>query len=117
MSFSISPSTTFANIDWNTLENRPPIDKSMIFCQEKDWYDAVPCCMDGYTIEHVHDLAYENGFLGTAEAQFLNEYPCLNAIEMNHFYEKFTGLKAPTKPESCDNFLSKIFNGIKNFFR
>ena len=107
MKFSINDSVPFSKIDWSTLENRPYIDRQH-HCTEKNWYDNVPCCMDGYTVEHVNDLAQENGLQDTSEAKFLNQYPCVNGVESDYFYEKFTGQKAPTKAEA-DSFYSKIF--------
>ena len=115
MSFPVSPSTAFASIDWSTLENRPPIDKQQ-FCTEKNWHDDVPCCISGYTVEHILESAEENGLSNTPEAQFLSEYPCINGVEMNYFYERLTGLRAPEKPRPSADFLSNIFNGIKNLF-
>lgn len=129
MSFSISPSTKFADIAWSNFENRPYV--SGHFCTEKNWYDDVPCCMSGYTIEYINDLAQANGLQGTPEAEFLNEYPCVNGVETNYFYEKFTGLKAPqkqdvdnfyvrlmgcdapSKPDRNSCFLSRVLTGIK----
>ncbi len=35
MSYSVSPTTTFANINWDSFENRPSIDPSMPFCTKK----------------------------------------------------------------------------------
>jgi len=115
MPFSVSSTTTFATIDWNTLENRPPIDTAQ-FCTKQYWFDNVPCCMDGYTVEHVLELAEQNGYESTPEARFLNKYPCINGVEIDYFYEKFTGQKAPQKPQDCDGFLSGVLRGLRALF-
>lgn len=71
MIYSIS-STQFSNIDWDNFKDRPPIDESMTFCEEKNWNDDVKCCMDGYSIEHVRDIAYEHGLEDVPEVRFLD---------------------------------------------
>ena len=99
MSFSISPSTPFTSINWDTFENRPVINKSMKFCEEKDWYADTKCCMDGYSIEHVLDVAHENNLWNAPEVQFLDEYPCVNGLELDSLADKIAGMIPDTEPE------------------
>jgi len=89
MSFSISSSTNFSDINWDTLENRPQIDTSK-FCTERVWYENTPCCMNGFEIEHVLHVGNDNGYTGSEEAKFLEKYPCLNGPELDSFFEKFS---------------------------
>lgn len=112
MSYSISNKTTFAEIDWNTFENRPPIKRTMPQCKEKDWYADVKCCMDGYTIEHVRDMAYDNGYVDTPETQFLDEYPCLNGVELDYFVDIVTAPQSNIGTESESSTLACVSNTI-----
>ena len=81
MNLSISATTTFPNINWDTLENRPVIDESMPFCRDFNWEYDIPCCVDGIVISDTLQMAYEGGKEDTPEAKFLNEYPCINSLE------------------------------------
>jgi hypothetical protein len=125
MSYSISASTSFSSINWNNFENRPPINPSMTFCEEKDWYEDVKCCMDSYSIEHVRDVAHEHGLGDTPEVRFLDRYPCVNGLELDYFVDEIEAMPSnvnnnPTPPESpyppatdrpCD------MNAIKAFIK
>lgn len=90
MSGSISGVKTFQEIDWTSLADRPPIDKAHL-CTEKNWSSPVPCCMDGYAIEHVIDTGNVNRHEGSSALEFLETYPCLNGVELDHFFEVFSG--------------------------
>lgn len=83
MSFSISSSTQFSEINWDSLENRPTINESMTFCEEKDWNSDSRCCMDRYSIEHVLDVAHENNLWNMPEVKFLEAYHCINGPELD----------------------------------
>jgi hypothetical protein len=121
MSFSISASTPFSSINWDNFENRPPISKSMPFCKEEDWYEDKKCCMDGYSIEHVRDVAYEYGNQNTPEVKFLDQYPCINGIELDYFVDEIERMpsdvetKSP-KPQfpSFECLSQTVFEGLKN---
>lgn len=71
----------------------------MPFCTETEWNGERKCCMDGYAIEHVRDMAYDNGARDTVEARFLDQYPCVNGAELDQFVEKFTGEKVAAQVE------------------
>ena len=101
MPLSISSSTNFSNINWDDLENRPVINKSMTFCEEKDWYNDAKCCMDSYSIEHVLDVAHTYDLRELPEVKFLEEYPCLNGLELDSLADKI----AAYIPDS--NFVSQ----------
>ena len=90
MPFSISSDTAFKDINWNNLENRPSIDDSMIFCKDSDWHKSAKCCMDGYTIEHVLDISHEQSSHSSPAAKFLEEYPCLNGLELDRIVEELS---------------------------
>lgn len=81
MTFSISSSTTFEQINWDNFENRPVIDESMPFCRDFNWVYDIPCCVDGIVISDTLQMAYKGGKENTPEAKFLNEYPCINSLE------------------------------------
>ncbi len=99
MSPSISTSVKFADINWDTLENRPTINESMTFCEEKDWYADVKCCMDGYSIEHVLDVAHENNLWDMPEVKFLDQYPCINGLELDSLADEIAGRIPDPTPE------------------
>jgi hypothetical protein len=119
MSFSISRSTGFSEINWSSFENRPQINSSMQFCREKDWYEDAKCCMDGYSIEHILDAAYEHGNENTPEVKFLDQYPCLNGVELDHFANAIDRMpskvdKTPTSEFPTFECISEtIFEGLK----
>jgi hypothetical protein len=79
----------FDRIDWTNLKDRPPIDKGRL-CKESEWWDTAKCCMSGYSVEHVLDTGRDNGFEGSAEMRFLQSYPCLNGVELDSFFERFS---------------------------
>ncbi len=81
MTLSVSAATTFANITWDNLEDRPIINDSMPLCSSYNWEYDIPCCTDGYVISDALQMAYEEGKENTAEALFLNKYPCVNSLE------------------------------------
>ncbi len=119
-SFSVSASTPFSSISWNNFENRPPINSSMTFCEEKDWYEDVKCCMDGYSIEHLRDVAYEYGHENTPEVRFLDQYPCLNGLEIDYFVDKIERMPSNVRKEESEptfptfQCLSEaLFEGLK----
>ena len=119
MTFSVSDTASFKDIQWNNFENRPQINKSMPFCKEADWYDDVKCCMDGYSIEHLIDAAYEHGNENTPEVQFLEQYPCLNGLELDFFADEIEGMASKTEQKPKPSIpvmecVSKnIFEGLK----
>jgi hypothetical protein len=108
MSFSISASTAFYNIDWNSFKNRPPINESMPACSQVNWEYDIPCCTDGYVISDTLQLASENNKLKTPEGRFLSKYPCVNSIEFEKIVDNlfaassaFIGItEPPQKPIS-----------------
>lgn len=126
MSFSVSRSANFANIDWSTLEGRPPIDPQH-FCTEQNWYQRVPCCMDGFAVEHVLHAAHNNGYeigrgegvAGSPAVGFISQYPCLNGPELDAFFERFSSSRA-AQPSSrsinAKGILISLLDGIKKFF-
>lgn len=122
MAYSISTLTRFTEIDWNNFNNRPAIDSSMPFCNEKDWYRDRRCCMDGYTIEHVRDMAYDNRHQNTAEARFLDEYPCVNGVELDQLIDKMAGSQTTDRKKTqsasfksaSQSFFIKLINELPN---
>ena len=74
MSFSISSTTSFSNINWKTFDDRPQINDSMPFCTEENWNQPVKCCMDGYSIEGA--IEENTGTGKRAGVKFLEQYPC-----------------------------------------
>lgn len=83
------PKSDFDRIDWTNLRSRPPIDAARI-CKESEWWEPAKCCMSGYSVEHVLDTGRDNGFEGSAEMRFLQSYPCLNGVELDSFFERFS---------------------------
>jgi len=121
MSFSISPSTPFTSINWDTFENRPPINDSMKFCDEKDYYKETKCCMDGYSVEHVVEVAHQNGLWDAPEVKFLEKYPCVNGTELDSLADQIDGMipeptpsPTPTEPKKC--LLIELFDQLKKLF-
>ena len=102
MPFSISPSTTFASINWDNFENRPRINEPMTFCNEDNWNKDVKCCMDGYSIEHVVNRARKNSTEQTPEITFLEQYPCINGTELEELAYKGRGSATPPSPNTQD---------------
>jgi hypothetical protein len=88
MTYSISDSKPFKEIEWESLKDRPSITTAMPFCEEKQWYKPAKCCMDGYTIEHILDGAYAGKNTKSPEFKFLKEYPCINGVELDSLIEK-----------------------------
>jgi hypothetical protein len=86
MSFSVSSSASFSSINWTTFEGRPEIKDSMPFCKEKDWDQDKKCCMDGYSIEHALEMIPKLG-MKSSEARFLEQYPCVNGLELESLVE------------------------------
>lgn len=121
MSFSISNSVPFSGINWDSLENRPPMKSGMLVCKEKDWYEDKKCCMDGYSIEHVLEVANDYGLGDTPEVQFLNEYPCVNGLELDYFVDQIERMEPKTTPEeeelkkwpTFECLTKPIFEGLK----
>lgn len=118
-------SSTFDQIDWKSFKNRPNIDPSNI-CREDQWWEQVPCCMSGYSIEHVIDTGRDSGFASSAEMRFLESYPCLNGVELDGFFEKFSAGE-PVKESGelagsglseaeQQGFFDRVFGTIKEWF-
>ncbi len=99
MNYSINNSIPFSAINWNSFENRPQMGKGMPICKENDWYEDKKCCMDGYSIEHVLDVAHEYGHGDTPEVKFLDEYPCLNGLELDRFVDQIETMPSDYKPK------------------
>jgi hypothetical protein len=119
MSFSVSSTTPFSAINWDNFENRPPVKQGMPICEEKDWYEDSKCCMDGYSIEHVLDVANDYGLSDTPEVKFLDEYPCVNGLELDHFVDEIEGMEPKSTPEpevptwpSLECITKPIFEGL-----
>ena len=92
----------------------------MPFCREEDWYEDKKCCMDGYSIEHVRDVAYEYGNENTPVVKFLNQYPCINGIELDYFVDEIERMpsdieKESPKPQfpSFECLSQTVFDGLK----
>ena len=120
MSLSVSASTPFNAINWDNFENRPPINGSMTFCEEKDWYeDQAKCCMDYYSIEHVLDVAHEYELGEAPEVKFLEQYPCLNGLELDYFVDEIESMPSNVhneKPEAPPTFTcvtQLVFDSLK----
>ncbi len=50
--------------------------------------------MSGYSIEYVLDLAWDHGNIDTPEAKFMDEFPCINGIEIEYFTDEVTRKKS-----------------------
>jgi hypothetical protein len=119
MSYSISPSTPFSSINWDSFENRPQVGGDMPICEEKNWYEDSKCCMDYYSIEHVRDVANDYGLADTPEVKFLDAYPCINGPEIDFFADEIESMEPKIIPEpeeehwpSFDCIPKKIFDGL-----
>ena len=88
MSFSVSSTTSFSGIKWQTFENRPPINESMKFCGSADRYKDTKCCMEADSIEGVLYVAHKNDLREADEVRFLEEYPCVNWVELDSLADK-----------------------------
>jgi len=106
MSFSISTSTPFSAINWDNFENRPPINESMKFCGSADRYKDTKCCMETDSIEGVLYVAHKNDLRNADEVKFLEEYPCVNWVELDSLADKIdeqlpetTPTPVPTSPQ------------------
>jgi len=122
MNYSINNSVPFSAINWNTLEGRPQVQnlgKETRFCEEKDWYADEKCCMDYYSIEHVRDVAYEYGNQNSPEVKFLDQYPCINGLEIDRIAYDIEALPSNKKPSeenswpSLDCITKPILDGLK----
>lgn len=120
MTFSISASTPFSKIDWSNFENRPPINESMIFCEERDRYKSTTCCVDEYSIEHALEVAHENNLGNEPVVKFLDEYPCLNMLELDSIADKIDEMipeiegSKPAPPFPIFECVTQsIFDGLK----
>ena len=102
MSYSISPTTIFAQIDWDTFENRPLIDKSMPICDEKDWYEDAKCCIGAGSMNYVVEIAESDGLGETPEAMFLKQQPCINGLEIDYFVDMLDRMGSRNPPEEDD---------------
>ena len=92
----------------------------MSFCTDKNWNDDVKCCMDGYTIEHILDVAYEHGLEDTPEVRFLDEYPCINGLESDYFVDRIERMPSKKLADPAESqfpnyeCLSRVvFDGLK----
>ncbi len=99
MSFTISSSTPFSSINWNDFENRPPIDASMMFCEDGNRSSESKCCMETDAIDSVRRVAHKNNLWEEEEVKFLEEYPCINWAELDSIADKIDEM-IPT-PESA----------------
>jgi len=107
MDYSISNSTSFSAINWNSYENRPVINERSRFCSDAQQdKPRAKCCMDGYSIEAVLDEIAES-----PERNFLLESPCVNGVELMEIADRAgfvddSGEAVPAKPHapqsSCD---------------
>jgi hypothetical protein len=120
MSYSIFNSVPFSSINWDSFENRPSTKGSMPICQEKDWYEDSKCCMDVYSIEHVRDVAYDYGHENTPEVKFLDQYPCVNGLELDYFVNRIEAMPSKVaqeeqKPQfpSFECLSQAVFEGLK----
>ncbi len=99
MSFSISSTTSFANINWDNFENRPPINESMPFCDDKGHYSDTKCCMDDYALENVVRVAHNHDLWEVPEVKFLEESPCVNLAELDSLADQIDEMIPDTEPE------------------
>ena len=102
MPFSISPSATFATINWDNFEDRPRINEPMTFCKEDNWNKDVKCCMDEYSIEHVLNRVRAGTAGQTPEIAFLEQYPCINGPELEELAFKGQEPAIPPSPKTLD---------------
>jgi hypothetical protein len=119
MNLSMSTTSTFSNIDWETFENRPVIDSSMPFCSSFNWEYDVPCCTDGSVISDALEMAKLQKKESTPEAKFLSEYPCLNSYEYEDISSGFVMEYSEfldAKKQNYRYFISKIIRGLKKLF-
>ena len=100
MNYSINNSVTFSAINWNSFEGRPQINEPMTFCKEDSWDSAnAKCCMDGYSIEHVLDET-RGSQKSSLERKFLDQYPCVNGVELESLADKIQGDKPSNPPKT-----------------
>ena len=121
MDLSFSKTASFSGINWDNLENRPPINEAFT-CSELQWFEYEPCCMSGYSMEYVIETGLENGFSDSKEFKFLSKYPCLNGPELDVFFEKFSSQLQKTNETlknevtTCQGSIGLAWKTIKDFF-
>jgi hypothetical protein len=121
MSFSISPSTPFASINWDNFENRPPINESMPFCDDKYTGSDSKCCMDDYALESVTRVAHKNNLWNTPEVQFLEKSPCVNLAELDSLADQIDEMIPETEQNTTPPTEAKLclpialFEQLKKF--
>lgn len=72
----------------------------MTFCKEDSWDSAnAKCCLDGYSIEHVLDETGGSQKSGL-ERKFLDQYPCVNGVELESLADKIQGDKPSNPPKT-----------------
>ena len=98
MSYSISSTTPFSAINWDTIENRPSINESMQFCGFEDRYKYTKCCMETDSIEGVLYVAHKYDASEVDEVKFLEEYPCVNWAELDSLADKIDEVLPETPP-------------------
>jgi hypothetical protein len=112
MSHTIPQPTPFSKIDWSTLQNRPSLTKDMPICTDKQWdkRDA-RCCMSGYAIEHVRDIAFDAGKTSSPESAYINGYPCVNGVELDNLFDAIMN-SSQVLPEASQDLSRSIFERI-----
>jgi|GEM_PF-5040886 len=118
MKFSISPWTSFANINWDNFEKRPPITKDMPLCSSFNWEYDIPCCTDPYVIDDTLQMATHKNKSQTKEAIFLNNYPCVNSLEFEEIVDNMfeaNSLQGINTDKSA-TFWDKISKGFQRLF-
>ena len=71
--------------------------------------------MDGYTIEHVRDMARDFGYESTSEARLLDAYPCINGVELDWFVRKFAGDNSRLRNKAAPTAWPCILHEILQF--
>lgn len=77
--------------------------------------------MDGYSMEHVREVAYDYGLDDTPEVKFLDQYPCLNGPELDRFVDEIESMEPKTTPQeeelekwpTFECLTKPIFEGLK----
>ncbi len=118
MKFSISPWSSFANINWDNFEKRPPITKDMPLCSSFNWEYDVPCCTDAYVIADTLQMATHKNKSQTKEAIFLSNYPCVNSLEFEDIVDNMfqSRLLDGVNTDESPSLLGKITKGLREIF-
>lgn len=73
------------------------------------------CCCDGYSIEAVLDVAYEEGLNNNPEVKRLEQYPCLTCSELDSIADQLSSLIPEKSDAELEAERSKDLQAIADF--